>query len=396
MGRSSQALSTKTIVLYFQSMVGLGHYLRGREIGRALGSRGHRVIWLCGGRRVEEPAPPGVEMVDLPGLVMAHNYSLPTASEPGRSLDEVRRERIKRIKQVFAGQTVDMFLVDLFPFGRRQMKFELLPTLERIHKGSWGNIKVACSLRDVIEPNFNFKKDARRALGLLHYYFDHLLLHADPAVQPMKNTFRYADDIEIPIHYTGYVTSHPSPDARDRLRGQMGLSPEDKLIITSLGAGAAGEELLGAVMQAHALLPGQPPVHLLMSTGPRLAEPLAGQLTRRAAAQSRVRLTPFMNDFADHLAAADLSISLAGTSVLTALAAGVSILALPFQNEEQPQRAQYLADLGVIGQLTEEDLEPQRLAQRMTAALQEPPRQGGSVVNVNGAENTADKIEEIL
>ena len=42
----------------------------------------------------------------------------------------------------------DVVLIELFPFGRRQFGFELLPLLEAIHSAR-NRARVACSVRDV-------------------------------------------------------------------------------------------------------------------------------------------------------------------------------------------------------------------------------------------------------
>lgn len=384
----------KTIVFYCQSLIGLGHLLRGWEIARALG-REHKVLWLNGGHQLDRPSPPGVEVIRMPGLILPHHHAAPTPVDPGASLDAVRRQRTQLMLDTFQTHQPDLFLVELFPFGRNQFRFELLPTLEGIHKGRYGKMQVVCSLRDVMESKYNGKKDARKALGLLNYYFQHLLVHSDPAVQSLPDSFRWTHNIEIPLHYTGYVTNHPTPGARERKRQELGLAPNQRLIIASLGAGAVGGELLQAALNAHRLLPPDPPTHLLISTGPLLDQSLAAHLREQAASQPNTTLVTFLNDFPDYLAACDLSISLAGTTVLTALAAHAPAMILPYDNQEQPHRAQKLASLGAAIQLNPPDLQPQQLANLITKTLDAPPTPQNAV-NTNGAETTARILGGII
>ena len=52
------------------------------------------------------------------------------------------------------------------------------------------------------------------------------------------------------------------------------------------------------------------------------------------------------------------------------LSAGATAMVWPFaQNREQRQRAEALADLGLLEVLEDADLDPERLAAKMTAAL---------------------------
>ena len=42
-------------------------------------------------------------------------------------MDEVLVRRLKLFKQIMAEQQPDIFMVELFPFGRKKFRFELLP-----------------------------------------------------------------------------------------------------------------------------------------------------------------------------------------------------------------------------------------------------------------------------
>ena len=97
-----------------------------------------------------------------------------------------------------------------------------------------------------------------------------------------------------------------------------------------------------------------------------------------------------ITSFADVLAAADLSVSLAGyNTVMGLLAAGCRGLVAPFdQNREQRLRAERLAGMGLLGVLDPADLDPPALAGRMREALAgQPPRRGA--IDLDGARGTA-------
>lgn len=113
-----------------------------------------------------------------------------------------------------------------------------------------------------------------------------------------------------------------------------------------------------------------------------------------AAALPDARVSRFSPGFVDILAAADLSVSLAGyNTVMGVLAAGCRALVAPFdQNREQRLRAERLQALGRLGLIEPDALEPGRLAAAMLAALHaSPPVPGG--VDLDGAGHTARFLE---
>ena len=85
----------------------------------------------------------------------------------------------------------------------------------------------------------------------------------------------------------------------------------------------------------------------------------------------RIRVSAFTTDFLSFLAAADLSVSMAGyNTCMNVMAAGCPALLWPFlQNREQRLRAERLTRFGGIRVLSDGDLCPRRLADLMTARL---------------------------
>jgi predicted glycosyltransferase len=109
-----------------------------------------------------------------------------------------------------------------------------------------------------------------------------------------------------------------------------------------------------------------------------------------------VQLSRFTPEFLSYLAAADLSVSMAGyNTCMNILATGVSSLVWPFgQNREQRLRAEKLAALGALTVLEQEDLEPSRLAASMKRALDAGRHRSSTSVNLNGAEGAVRWLEE--
>jgi predicted glycosyltransferase len=103
----------------------------------------------------------------------------------------------------------------------------------------------------------------------------------------------------------------------------------------------------------------------------------------------------FTGSFLDILAAADVSLSLAGyNTTMNVLAAGVPALVWPFaQNREQRSRAERLERLGALTVLEGRDLEPARLAALTGNLLRKGRVLDPGAFMLDGAGRTARLIE---
>ena len=107
-----------------------------------------------------------------------------------------------------------------------------------------------------------------RVVATLNEYFDGVLVHADPALVTLDNTFGPIDLVDTPIHYTGFVTPKPQLNARSKIRTTLGLGPDDALIVASIGSGSVGSNLLEAVAAAAGCSHIPRTFHFHLFTGP--------------------------------------------------------------------------------------------------------------------------------
>lgn len=381
------------IAYYCQHVLGMGHFFRSLEIAKSLA--GHQVDLISGGPEVRVELPAHVSLFRLPGLMMNDDFSELFPLESGRSLDEVKNERTRLLGERFLLFPPDLFLVELFPFGRNQFSFELLPLLKEIREGRFGPVKVVCSLRDVLVEKRDQQKYEARVVKRLNEYFDLLVVHADPKLLRLDDTFASLDRIRIPMRYTGFVTTRPAPGTGVALRRELGLNPDQKLIVASIGGGKVGGKLLSAALQAFARL-DLVDARMHVFSGPYMdaAEFLA--LEELASTIPGAVLERFTDRFLDYLDAANLSLSQAGyNTAMNILAAGVPALVWPFdQNREQRLRAEKLSRLGGLSILEDVDLLPERLATRMAEAMKSGKRSGPPPIDLDGAANTARLIED--
>ncbi|HYR03471.1 MAG TPA: glycosyltransferase [Syntrophobacteria bacterium] len=381
------------VVFYCQHVLGIGHFFRSLELARAF--RRHRLVLVTGGPRVDVAMPEHVTEYRLPALEMDADFTALLPTERGQSLEEVQEERRNLLFALFERTSVDLFVVELYPFGRRRFGFELLPVLEGIRRGDLGGTRVVCSLRDILVEKKDRESYEARVLDLLNRYFHALLVHADPSVVSLEETFRRRAEIGIPLAYTGFVTPRPPEGSRERLRRRLGLGSGDRLVVASAGGGRVGAPFLQAVLDAYGLMARRRHLALHLFTGPYMAESDAASLAARGTSLPGAKVERFTGEFLSFLAAADLSISMAGyNTCMNLLAAEVPALVWPFaQNQEQRLRAERLAALGALRVLNDGDLEPDRLAVLMDETMASGRGGRRAVVDLDGAVETVRWLE---
>lgn len=394
------------ILHYCQHVLGMGHFFRSLEIDKAL--RDHEVTLVTGGMPVGASLPPHVRHEELPPLMMDKDFSRfvcmggyePGEIDPEKELDRIRTNRANRLLTIVEQVRPHIFLVELFPFGRKQFGFELLPVLERARNGEFGAMKCLCSLRDILVEKDNQAAYENRVLSILNPLFHGVLVHTDPRVVRLEETFARTADIAVPVLDTGYVTPLPEQEKEQgaTFRNAQNLPGGMPYIVASAGSGSVGYDLLKATILASRELASSLPHRLQVFTGPFMDQLQKNLLKQAATGASHIALDEFTDNFMQYLCAADLSVSMAGyNTTMNLLAAGTYGLVQPFdQNREQRMRSERLAARGALGVLEQEDLAPPVLAARMRDALQRTDRPAPVQVDLNGAQRTAAFIEQLF
>ncbi|MHC1724896.1 MAG: glycosyltransferase family protein [Syntrophobacteraceae bacterium] len=369
------------ILFYCQHVLGIGHFFRSMEIAGALHK--HSVLFAGGGDALAGFTSPGhVAVLSLPALMMDPEFkSLQTRED---SVEKIKEARKSILLKAFASFDPDLILTELFPFGRRQFRFELMPLLHAARERS-RPVRVVCSLRDILvekpeKPNYESE-----VVEALNRYYDLLLVHSDPNLIRLDETFGLSRNIRIPTEYTGFV-ARPSV-----ARNTSGLK---RVIVASSGGGRVGVDLLSAAIKAVRGIELQD-LEFRVFIGPFMEEDDRTLLVNLASRDARIRLLPFSPDFLSELAAADLSISMAGyNTCMDILSAGVPALVYPFaQNREQRMRAAKLEKSGALKVLS--SLNTDLLRSEIENLLRNPSASSFAEINLSGSANTSRLIENL-
>ena len=381
------------VLLYVQHLLGIGHLQRAALLAKALDQNGISVGLVSGGAPVVGLDSGGAGFVQLlPLRTRDENFS-ELLDQSGRPIDDAwKAARRAQLLALYRALEPRALLIEMFPFGRRQMRFELLPLLEAA-ADSTPRPQVLCSLRDVLTRNRRPDKTAWM-LDTFARHFDLALVHGDPDFLPLERSFPEAVGIAAKLRYTGYVVDQAlAPDTGSDGTGEA---------IVSTGGGAVAGPLIEAALAARALSPlAAAPWRFLI--GPNMAEAAFRDLAARARVPEGITIERARPDFRNLLARARLSISQAGyNTVLEVLAAGVPAVVVPFaagSESEQSLRARLLAARGALTLVDEATLTPARLATAIVAALARGrfgTGTGTAGLDLRGMQTTVDILRERL
>jgi predicted glycosyltransferase len=276
-------------------------------------------------------------------------------------------------------------LIELYPFGRRPFRFELLPLLEAA-AARRPRPAALCSVRDILVSKADPSRTAE-VVDIVRRHFDAVLVHGDSKLIEFGATFAAADRIADRLRYTGYVVSEAQSVAHPVHSGE---------ILVSAGGGAVGGPLLRAALAARPLTRlAQHPWRII--TGPNLPETEFAGLAAHVAG-GKVTIERFRADFQSLLRNCRLSVSQAGyNTVMELLAAGSRAVVVPFAEggeTEQPIRARLLAARGFLAVVEPEELTPERLAAAIETTDQAPRPKAS--FDMFGADETARIVLETI
>jgi predicted glycosyltransferase len=189
---------------YCQHVLGIGHLRRSLEICKALAGK-YNTSLILGGPPVSFDIS-NITVLQLPGLQMDTEFNNLTPCDD-TPLAFTKQERQKMLYRHFQTFSPHCFITELYPFGRKAFRFELDPVLSAIKKEELPGCKCVCSVRDIlVEKQEGREKFETRVAKTLNNYYDAILVHADPEIVTLDETFTPISEIAGPIQYTGFVS----------------------------------------------------------------------------------------------------------------------------------------------------------------------------------------------
>lgn len=377
-------MSGPTVFFYVQHLLGIGHLARASRVARALIADGMQVTLVTGGLPVPGFPGPDIPNLALPPVAVQDGAFKGLVDAEGHPATPAYLEaRASLLLDAFARIRPDIVMIEAFPFGRRQVRFELLPLLEAVAAARPRPLLV-CSLRDILQKRARLDRD-QETVDHVRHSFDLVMVHGDPTFAALGDSFALADQIKDKVVYTGLVCPPPPP-----------APAEHFAVLVSTGGGAVGKELVLAAVEAAAGMPDVAPWCII--TGPNLPQAEFDLLS--AQAPSNILLTRFRSDLASLMAGAELSVSQAGyNTVSEVLQAGCRAILVPYaaQGEsEQTDRAALLERAGRVSVLQAEGLTGAGMATAIRQALTKAVPQDRLPIAVDGAAESARVLRRAL
>lgn len=374
----------KKVLFYVQHLLGIGHLMRAKRIVHALVQRDFDVLLVTGGAQVPDFTVDGARHFQLLSIAVSpQDFSVLVDAEGNPIDDAFKDQRRDVLLNQFHAFKPDIVVLEAFPFGRRQVRFELLPLIDAIEK-TQPRPKLLSSIRDILQKRTKPGRDTETA-QLINQHFDRVLVHGDESFAHLGDSFSEAASIAAKVSYTGLVSAQDVCRAKDTFD-----------IVVSAGGGAVGQKLLACaidVAKQHKELGS-----MCVITGPNFPDHSFKDLAHELP--STVTLQRFRSDFTGLLANAKLSLSQAGyNTVSDVLQARCGCILIPFSmgtETEQLDRATRLHAAGLARIVTENELTVETLANAMQAVLSHSASLVDITLDTNGADNTASLLESLV
>lgn len=372
-----------SVLIYVQHLLGTGHLKREALLAQALNAAGMRVELVSGGMPVPHLPYPVYQLP--PVRCTAHDFTA-LIDETGQPVSDTWRthRRDCLIDRLVRFQP-DVLILETFPFGRRQMLFELMPLLQTACDARRRPLIIS-SVRDVLQKR-RLQRTAQ-TVALLNEYFDTVLVHGDPAFIAFEESFPMAGEIQDKLIYTGYIAE------RGAIEWAPGMNGREEVII-SAGGGAVGRDLMLTALAARPLSKLSA-LRWRFLTGPGLSARDFRAIKSYANNDVIVEMT--RADFPALLSRCAVSVSQGGyNTVADLLRARARSVIVPFaggDETEQRFRAQRLHERGYALALDEATMTPSVLAEAIDCASAMTP--STDPIDLGGAKNSAKYIVEAL
>ena len=372
-------------MIYVQHLLGVGHLQRSLLLAAELVRQDFTVKLVSGGRPQALTMPAGVQLHQLPPVHSPDGSFSRLLDQDGNTIgDDLRDRRKQQLLEIFASCAPQVLITETFPFGRRMMRFEIIPLLQAARASSTCT-QVIASIRDILQPKSRAGRN-EEICNLVRKFYDHVLVHGDQKIVGLEESFPLADRISDKVFYSGYICT-----SRRTVSAAGDGSNE---VLVSAGGSATGLDILTAAIAAK-------PMSILKDlqwrilVSPSIDESHLDELKRLAG--EGIIIERNRSDFSELVKRARLSISQAGyntiTDILNSTTAAVVIPYAEADEIEQTMRAQKLHRLGRLVMLPQNKLSAANLA----SAIEQTGSQKPSLeVNLNGALNSTTMISQWL
>ena len=371
------------LLFYVQHLWGVGHVYRATRIARGLVNAEFDVHLVWGGTKIPDFDFTGMQVHYLePVRTSDASFSQLLHADGSIFSNEDKTKRRDELLKIYNEISPDILMTEAFPFGRRQMRFELLPLLEKV-KTSNKPTMVVSSIRDIMQEDRKEKR-VLESNELVEKYFDFIFVHGDENLIRIEETLQGVESFSEKIRYTGLVTPQESDVEK--------LTDFDCDVLVTVGGGAFGQKLTRAALEAMPLSKSYP-LNWIVSAGSEVSQEDYQYLQERCP--TGMKIVRYIPNLVDVMKRVKISVSHAGyNTVGDVLRSGCASVLYPYtggRETEQLRRAEMMGRDGIAVMLDPDCLSPLNFAKAVDkAGLLKKPQ---TVIQLDGANKTASLLK---
>jgi predicted glycosyltransferase len=227
--------STPIAFIYVQHLLGIGHLRRISFLALAMVDQGFEVHLVSGGLPVLNLSMDNVRVHQLSPVRATDGLFNELVDDQNQPINQNwKDQRCATLLALFDSIKPDILITETFPFGRRMMRFELLPLLQKAKQRSKPPL-ILSSIRDILQPKQKPQRN-QEILDLINQFYDQVMVHGDDSIATLEATFPMANQISTKLNYTGYIVDPSSPNQIE--------SPEKRPEILVSGGGGCCQPIV--------------------------------------------------------------------------------------------------------------------------------------------------------
>lgn len=306
--------------------------------------------------------PQGLDYIKLPCLGRDESGDLAAKYLQSKS-DEVANLRAEIIKTAVANFEPDLILVDKKPYG---LHGELESTVSYI-KEYLPETKLVLLLRDILDASEVTIKEWHKNgyYQAIQEHYDRVLVVGMPEIFDVVREYAFPQELADKTEFCGYVRREYGHVVPDKIRQQLGVNSDEKLVLVTPGGGGDGYSLVQHYLAALQQIPVQAKVKSLIVLGPEMPRAKREEIHRLAGNLDDAIITEFTDDLASYIDASQAIVCMGGyNTICEVLSLGKKAIVVPRVNpvKEQWIRARKMADFGLLKTIHPEDLTRELLA----------------------------------
>ncbi|MEO1006600.1 MAG: glycosyltransferase, partial [Cyanobacteria bacterium J06638_38] len=316
--------------------------------------------------------PAGLDYIKLPCLNRGQAGTM-SVKYLNADIESILKLRAELILAAAKNYQPDLLLVDKKPSG---IQGELHATIEYL-KQNLLKTKFVLLLRDILDtPEKTIQEWQREG-----YYqqvksvYDRLLVVGMQEIFDLNQQYQFEGEIANKVRYCGYIRKETGSKSRQMVFQELGLQPDQKLVLVTPGGGEDGYFLVnnylqGLEQQSDRL--NTEKVHSLIICGAEMPQSQQEQIWQQAQQYPEVTVWEFSNDLISYVDAAEVVVSMCGYNTITeVLQQGKKAIVVPRikPGQEQLIRASSLAEAGLIKMIHPQQLSPNLLIKTLLDSL---------------------------